>query len=84
VLLVSSPQGLHHALDHLSAASGRAGMKITTKSPRYHVSPETQGQGSDPASKVGEGETISVIFGSQVSLQVHHCKGDDVYFTSLL
>jgi len=37
---------------------------------------------ADPASKV-RGE-ISVIFGSQVSWQVHYCKRGEVYFTTLL
>jgi len=30
------------------------------------------------------GEAISGIFGSQVSLRTHYCKGDEVYFTLLL
>jgi len=30
------------------------------------------------------GGTISVIFGSQISLRVHYCKRDEVYFTTLL
>ena len=30
------------------------------------------------------GGTISVIFGSQVSLRVHYCTRDEVYFTTLL
>jgi len=38
--------------------------------------------GVDPTSKVGG--AISVIFGSQVSLRVHYCKIDEVYFTTLL
>jgi len=29
-------------------------------------------------------EAISVIFGIQVSLRVHYCKRDEVYFTTLL
>jgi len=37
--------------------------------------------GVDPASKF---RAISVIFGSQVSLQVHYCKTDQVCFTTLL
>jgi len=30
------------------------------------------------------GGAISVTFGSQVSLLVHYCKRDEVYFTTLL
>jgi len=30
------------------------------------------------------GGVISVLFGSQVSLRVHYCKGDEVYFTTPL
>jgi len=33
---------------------------------------------------VSLGGAISVIFGSQVSLRVHYCKRDEVYFTTLL
>jgi len=36
--------------------------------------------GADPASQVRG--TISVIFGSQVSLLVHYCKRDDILYTS--
>jgi len=39
--------------------------------------------GADPASKVGGG-AISAIFGSLVSLRVHYCKRDEVYFTTVL
>jgi len=35
-----------------------------------------------PANKVRR--AISVTFGSQVSLRVHYCKRDEVYFTTLL
>jgi len=37
----------------------------------------------DPASKVKRG-AILVIFGSHVSLWVHYCKRDEVYFTTLM
>ena len=37
---------------------------------------------ANPASKVKG--AISVTFGSQVSLRVHYCKRDEVYFTTLL
>jgi len=40
------------------------------------------GSEADPASKLGG--TISAIFGSQVSLQVHYCKRHKVYFATLL
>jgi len=30
------------------------------------------------------GGTISVIFGGQVSIRVHHCKKDEVYITTLV
>jgi len=40
--------------------------------------------GADPASKVRRVGAISVIFGSQVSLRVRYCKGDEVYLTTLL
>jgi len=39
--------------------------------------------GADPASKF-KGRGISVIFGGQVSLCIHYCKKDEVYFTTLL
>jgi len=39
--------------------------------------------GADPGSKV-RGEEISVIFSSQVSQRPRFCKGDEVYFTTLL
>jgi len=35
--------------------------------------------GADPVNLVG---AISIIFGSQVSLQVHYCKTDEVGYTS--
>jgi len=38
--------------------------------------------GADPARKFGS--AISEIFRSQVSLRVHYCKRDEVYFTALL
>jgi len=38
--------------------------------------------GADLANKVMG--AISVIFGSHVSLRVHHCKRDEVHFTTLL
>jgi len=38
--------------------------------------------GADPASKFRG--AISIIFGSHVSLRVHYCKRDEVYFTTLL
>ena len=38
--------------------------------------------GADTANKVRG--AISVIFSSQVSLHFHHCKRDEVYFTTLL
>ena len=38
--------------------------------------------GADPTSKFRR--PISVIFSSQVSLRVHYCKRDEVYFTTLL
>jgi len=38
--------------------------------------------GADPASAVRG--VISVIFGCQVSLRIHYCKRDEVYFTTLL
>ena len=37
--------------------------------------------GADPASMVKEGERFS---NSQVSVRVHYCKRDEVYFTTLL
>jgi len=43
VLLASSERGRQHTLGRFSAASDQAGMKISTKRPRYYVSPETQG-----------------------------------------
>ena len=36
------------------------------------------GTGSDSTGVVWEGEAVSVIFGSQVSLRVHYCKRDEV------
>jgi len=39
--------------------------------------------GAESASKV-RGGAISVIYGCQVSLRVHYCKRDEVYFTTLL
>jgi len=38
--------------------------------------------GADPTSKFRR--AISVIFGIQVSLRVHYCKRDEVYFTTLM
>jgi len=38
--------------------------------------------GADPTSKFRA--AISVIFGIQVSLRVHYCKGNEVCFTTLL
>ena len=40
--------------------------------------------GADPASKFRGRGAISMIFGSQVSLQVHYCKRDEAYFITLL
>jgi len=40
------------------------------------------GRGANPASMLGG--TISVIFGSQVSLQVHYCRRDEAYFATQL
>jgi len=36
--------------------------------------------GADPASKFRG--AISVVFGSQVSLRIHCCKTDEIYFTT--
>ena len=49
----------------------------------YYVRSGVSRTGADPASKF-RGRAISVIFGSQVSLRVHNCKSDEVYFTALL
>jgi len=38
--------------------------------------------GVNPSSKFGA--AISIIFGSQFSLQVHYCKRGEIYFTTLL
>jgi len=42
----------------------------------------TPQSGLDPASEVKG--TNSVIFDSQISLRVHYCEKDEIYFTTLL
>jgi len=42
VLLVSSEQGLQHALHRFAAAFKQEGMKISTKGPSHYVSRENQ------------------------------------------
>ena len=43
VLLVSSQQGLRHALAQFFSACCQAAMKLAVTKPRYYVAPETQG-----------------------------------------